>query len=114
MINMNFEIAIYSLFIMAIVRFIVNKARYNINDSKMFYVITDKEKDIKDYIIRTLGYELTELGVKGGYSKKKRSILLSVISAKDYYRLKTGIMSIDKDAFVAITDTYDVINRKVF
>ena len=110
----NFELAVYSLFIMAIARFIVNKARYNINDSKMFYVITNKEKEIKEYIIRTLGYELTELDVKGGYSKKKRSILLSVISAKDYYRLKSGIMSIDKDAFVAITDTYDVINRKAF
>ena len=110
----NFELAVYSLFIMAIARFIVNKARYNINDSKMFYVITDKEKEIKEYIIRTLGYELTELDVKGGYSKKKRSILLSVISAKDYFRLKSGIMNIDEHAFVAITDTYDVINRKAF
>lgn len=110
----NFELAIYSLFIIVIARMIVNKARYNINDSKMFYVITDKEKEIKEFIIRTLGYELTELDVKGGYSNKKRSILLSVISAKDYYRLKTGIMKIDKDAFVAITDTYDVINRKAF
>ena len=110
----NFELAVYSLFIIAIARLIVNKARYNINDSKMFYVITDKEKEVKEYIIRTLGYELTELDVKGGYSKKKRSILLSVISAKDYYRLKSGIMSIDENAFVAITDTYDVINRKAF
>ena len=110
----NFELAIYSLFIMVIVRIIVNKARYNINDSKMFYVITSKEKEIKDYIIRTLGYELTELNVKGGFSKKKKSILLSVIAEKDYYKLKTGIVKIDEHAFVAITDTYDVINRKAF
>ena len=107
-------IAIYSAFIMFIARYIINKARYNLNDSKMFYVITTKEKEVKDYIIRTLGYQLTVLDVKGGFTLKKKSILLSVIAAKDYYRLKTGIMDIDEHAFVAITDTYDVINRKAF
>ena len=110
----DFQAAIYSLFIIVIARLIANKARYNINDSKMFYVITTKEKQVKDYIIRTLGYELTELDVKGGFSQEKKSILLSVIASSDYYRLKTGIMSIDSKAFVAITDTYDVINRKAF
>ena len=110
----DFQLCIYSLFIIIIVRLMVNKARYNINDSKIFYVITDKEKEVKDYIIRTLGYELTELEVKGGFSKKKKSIIMSVISAKDYYKLKTGIIKIDDKAFVAITDTYDVINRKAF
>ena len=110
----DFQSAVYSIFIIGITRTMVNKARYNINDSKMFYVITSKEKEVKDYIIRVLGYELTELDVKGGFSQQKKSILLSVISAHDYYRLKTGIMGIDNKAFVAITDTYDVINRKAF
>ena len=110
----SFEMTIYSVFLMVGTRLIVNKARYNINDSKMFYVITTKEKQVKDFIIRTLGYELTELDVKGGFSKQKKSILLSVISSKDYYKLKTGIIKIDEKAFVAITDTYDVVNRKAF
>jgi uncharacterized membrane-anchored protein YitT (DUF2179 family) len=110
----DFQAAIYSMFIIVIARLITNKARYNINDSKMFYVITTKEREVKDYIIRTLGYELTELDVKGGFSQEKKSILLSVIASSDYYRLKSGIIKIDSKAFVAITDTYDVINRKAF
>ena len=80
----------------------------------MFYVITSKEKEVKHFIMSTLGYELTELDVKGGFTQQRRSILLSVISAKDYYKLKSGIMKIDHKAFIAITDTYDVINRKAF
>lgn len=114
MILHGFEYAIYSMFVMVLARLIINRARYNINDSKMFYVITSKEKEVKDFIIHTLGYELTELDVKGGFSKQKKSIIMSVISAKDYYRLRAGIISIDSKAFVAITDTYDVINRKAF
>ena len=114
MFQSSYENAIYSLFIIIATRFIINKARYNINDSKMFYVITSKEKEVKHFIMSTLGYELTELDVKGGYTQDKKTIILSVIRAKDYYRLKTGIMDIDEKAFVAITDTYDVINRKAF
>ncbi len=114
MFQRDYQVAIYSLFIIVLSRYIINKARYNINDSKMFYVITSKEKEVKHYILSTLGYELTELDVKGGFTNKKKSILLSVISSKDYYKLKTGIMDIDDKAFVAITDTYDVINRKAF
>ena len=110
----SYQAAIYSLFIVVVTRMIINKARYNINDSKMFYVITSKEKEVKHFIMSTLGYELTELDVKGGFTQEKKSIILSVISAKDYYKLKTGIMDIDNHAFVAITDTYDVINRKAF
>jgi len=110
----DFQSAVYSLFIIAIIRYMINKARYNIKDSKMFYVITSKEKEVKHFIMSTLGYELTELDVKGGFTNEKKSILLSVISSKDYFRLKSGIMDIDNKAFVAITDTYDVINRKAF
>jgi uncharacterized membrane-anchored protein YitT (DUF2179 family) len=114
MFQRDFQSSVYSLFIILISRYLINKARYNINDSKMFYVITSKEKEVKHFIMSTLGYELTELDVKGGFTQQRRSILLSVISAKDYYKLKSGIMKIDHKAFIAITDTYDVINRKAF
>lgn len=108
----DYKIAFYSLFVILISRYLITKARFNINDSKMFYVITTKEDEVKDYIINDLGYELTELAVKGGFTKKDKSILLSVVSENDYYRLKTGITNIDPKAFIVITNTYDVINRK--
>ncbi len=114
LLQFNYMLALYSLFIIVIAKYITIKARFGINDSKMFYVITSKEKEVKDYIIRVLGYELTVLDVKGGFSKKQNQIFLCVIQSGDYYRLKEGIKSIDPGAFIAITDTYDVINRKAF
>ena len=59
-------------------------------------------------------YELTVLDVKGGYSNKKNQILLAVINSKDYFKLKDGIKTIDPDAFIAITDTYEASNLKTF
>ncbi len=105
---------LYSAIIIVISKYMITKARFGISDSKMFYIITSKEKEVRDYIIHDLKYELTVLDSKGGFSKKKSHILLTVISTSDYYRLKEGIKLIDDKAFIAITDTYDVVNRKRF
>lgn len=110
----DYQMALYSFIMIVITKYMITKARFGISDSKMFYVITSQEKEVKNFIIHDLKYELTVLDVKGGFSKKNNQILLTVISTEDYYRLKEGIKIIDPKAFIAITDTYDVVNRKSF
>jgi uncharacterized membrane-anchored protein YitT (DUF2179 family) len=90
----------------------ITKARFGINDSKMFFIITSKEKEVKNFIMHDLKYEFTVLDSKGGFTKKDNQILFTVISTSDYYRLKEGIKAIDEKAFIAITDTYDVVSRR--
>ena len=109
---MNLNLGLYSLVMILIIRYLITKAEFGINDYKMFYIITEHEKEVKDYILNDLKYELTTLDVKGGFTKRKNHILLSVISSRDYYKLKEGIKLIDKSAFIAIVDTYDLLNRK--
>ena len=109
---MNLNLGLYSLVMILIIRYLITKAEFGINDYKMFYIITEHEKEVKDYILNDLKYELTTLDVKGGFTKRKNHILLSVISSRDYYKLKEGIKLIDKNAFIAIVDTYDLLNRK--
>lgn len=107
----DYKIVLYSLMIITITKYMIIRARVGINDSKMFYIITSKEKEVKNYIMHDLKYELTVMDVKGGFSKKKNHIFLTVISSNDYYKLKEGIKVIDPHAFIAITSTYDVVNR---
>lgn len=110
----GYQVTLYSMIIIFISKYMIKKTRFGINDSKMFYVITNKASDVKQYIIHDLKYELTVLDVKGGFSKKKNQIFLTIIDTKDYYKLKEGIRIIDPNAFIAICDTYDVVNRKIF
>lgn len=110
----NYQIALYSLIIIIISKYMITKARFGINGSKVFYIITSKEKEVKNFIMHDLKYELTVLDAKGGFTKKDNQILFTVISSNDYYRLKEGIKVIDEKAFIAITDTYDVVMRNSF
>lgn len=110
----GYYVTLYSFIVIVISKYMITKTRFGINDSKVFYIITSKEKEVKHFILHDLKYELTVLDVKGGFSKKKNEILLSVIDSKDYYKFKEGIKIIDPDAFIAICDTYDVVNKKSF
>ena len=111
---LGYQLCLYSLIIIIISRYMITKARFGISDSKMFFIITSREKEVKNFIMHDLKYELTVLDVKGGFTKRQNQIIMTVISTNDYYQLKEGIKIIDPKAFIAITDTYDVVNRRSF
>ena len=98
----------YSIIILYIISLISDRVVLGISDSKIFYIITDREEEIKNFIIKYLNHGVTVFKAKGGYSKNKENVLMAVLPTKDYYRLKEGIKQIDKEAFFIVTDTYEV------
>lgn len=107
------EQALYSTIVIVIIRYMTTKARIGISDSKAFYIITTKEKEIKKYLMEELHHDLTAFDAEGGFSKKKSRVIMTVISTKDYFRVKEGIQLIDPKAFISITDNFEVMNRNV-
>ncbi len=107
------ENAIYSLFLILIVRTMTTRARIGISDSKAFYIITEKEHEVKKYIMDDLKHDITILEAKGGFTKKENDIIMTIVNTKDYYEIKEGIKAIDPHAFISITDSYEVLNKNV-
>lgn len=107
----GFENAMYSLVAIIVIETISSRAALGVSDSKVFYIITKKDKEVKNYIMNELHYELTMFDVKGGFLQTKSKVIMSVIPTKDYYKLREGIKEIDPKAFISITDSYEVINQ---
>lgn len=98
----------YSIIILYIISLISDRVILGVSDSKAFYIITDKEEEIKEYILKVLNHGVTIFNAKGGYRKEKQTVLMCVLPTKDYYRLKAGITELDHEAFVVVTDAYEV------
>ena len=98
----------YSIIILYCISLMADKVILGISDSKAFFIITDKEDEVRDYIIDTLGHGVTVFKGKGGYKRQNENLLMAVIPTREYYQLTEGIKMIDKDAFYIITDTYHV------
>ncbi|NLL01724.1 MAG: YitT family protein [Mollicutes bacterium] len=107
----GFESMVYTIIVIVVVRYMTTKSKVGISSSKNFFIITTKEEEVKKYIMDELKNDLTEFTVKGGYSKHKAKILMTVMDTKNYYILKEGILKIDPKAFISITDSYEIINK---
>lgn len=98
----------YSVIVLYIISLISDRVILGVSDSKAFYIVTDEEEAIKEYILRVLNHGVTVFNARGGFAKGKQTVLMCVLPTKDYYRLKAGITEIDQNAFVVVTDAYEV------
>lgn len=98
----------YSILILYIISLIADRVVLGISDSKVFYIVTDKEEEVKEYIMEALGHGVTIFSARGGNKREKENVLMTVLPTNDYFELKEGIKSIDQEAFFIITDTYEV------
>ena len=98
----------YALVVLYLLSLLTDRIMLGISKSKAFYIITDEEEKVKDYIMSELGHGVTIIPVKGGYTKERQKMLMCVIPTREYYRLKEGISNIDKESFFVITDAYEV------
>ena len=99
----------YSLIITFISTYMVDRILIGISDSKMFLIHTDKEKQVKDFIIKIIESGVTEFDSKGSFSKKKKKILMCVVPTDRYTLLKSAIKEVDPDAFIVVSDCYEVL-----
>ena len=104
----GFNHLMYSIIILYIIATMTDKVVLGISDSKAFYIITEKEKEVKEFIINELKHSVTLFKATGGYNKENQTVLMSVIPTREYYKLKEGIYKIDKQAFFVVTDSYEV------
>lgn len=99
---------IYSIIILIISTNIVDKILIGISSSKMFLVSSKKYKQIENYVIDTMHTGVTILDATGGFLFQKRKILMVVVPTRMYNVFKEEILFLDKDAFIVVSDCYEV------
>lgn len=98
----------YAIIVVYISGLITDRVLLGISNSKAFYIITNEDEKIRDYLLNELHHGVTIFSVKGGYTHKKDEVILCVVPTNEYYRVKEGIREIDDQAFFVICDAYEV------
>lgn len=104
--------ALYAIIFLYINNIVMDKVLLGISNNKAFYIVTEKEEEVKEYIINNLNHTITIFNVTGGFSEKKGKVILTVIPSREYYYMTEGIKQIDKNAFFVVTDAYQVEGAK--
>lgn len=104
----GYRIVLYALIDLYIISILTDKVVLGISSNKTFFVVTDKIDEVKEYITDTLSKGVTVLDAIGGYSNNKQDMLMVVVPTLEFYKTREGILAIDPDAFITITDSYQV------
>ena len=107
------ELVLYTLIYFFINAYFVNLVVIGLNQRKAIMIISSRWEDISHHIMEKLQRGVTIVEGEGGFSKQKLHILYSVITLTELSRFKEMIRKIDPNAFVVVTETLEVMGKRI-
>ncbi|GLC29666.1 YitT family protein [Clostridium omnivorum] len=105
------EVGMYALLAVIINGFIIDNVIEGLNSCKQIVVVSSKIDLIGKYIMDELDRGCTILQGRGGYTDKDSSILYTVLSRKQFIKLKTHIKEVDNRAFITVSEAHEVLGE---
>ena len=101
----------YAMLSVIILGITVDRFIDGFNSSKEITIISEKYKEISNYILNDLSRGCTYLHGEGVYSGKDIKIIYSVISRNEFIKLKEFIKEVDSKAFITVRESYEVLGE---
>ena len=107
----NFDKLLYGIISMYISSKVMDTVVYGSSNGKLAYIISDKNDEIMDVLLRC-GFGVTMLSGKGGWTGNDKKILLCTARKNKIPFVKKTVLSFDPDkAFIIVCDAIDVFGE---
>ena len=107
----NLQLALYTMITMYISTQVVDFVQEGLNHRKNVIIISDKAEEIAARILLKVRRGVTFLHGEGAYTHKQREIIYCIIKSMELPKLKEMVAELDPQAFMAVTDTKEVLGR---
>ena len=105
------EKGLYALLGIIMNGFLVDYFIDGFNVAKLVMIISDKTKEVTDYIINDLDRSATVYAAKGAYSNQDKAVITTVVNRRQFIQLKNHINTIDPRAFVTVQQLHEVMGE---
>jgi uncharacterized membrane-anchored protein YitT (DUF2179 family) len=105
------ELGLYALFAMIISGYVIDRIAIEGRSGYTAFVVTDDGERVKEEIYKHLDRGVTDVRVKGGYSKADKDMLVCTVDRRQLYVFKRLIRTTDPDAFTFVTRTKEAFGR---
>ena len=105
------QAGMYALLGVVLNGFVIDSFINGLNVSKQVTIISSRGIDIKSFIIDKLERGVTIYDAKGAYSGEYKEVLITIMSRREFIKLKTYIKEIDKRAFITVSDVHEVLGE---
>ena len=109
----SLERALYTLIYIFINAHVVNVVVTGLSQRKTVFIISPQWEKISKVIMEKIHRGVTILNGHGAYTGKEQNVLYTVITFRELSQLKKSVRDIDPDAIVVVSDTLEVMGRRI-
>ena len=102
---------LFGFFSVILIGLIIDKFIDGFNTCKQVFIITSKEKEIVNHIIKNIDRGCTVLNGNGGYTGSDVKIIYTVLNSNQFIALKKHVKEIDPAAFLTVNDSTEVLGE---
>lgn len=102
---------LFGFFSVILIGLIIDKFIDGFNTCKQVFIITSKEKEIVNHIIKNIDRGCTVLNGNGGYTGSDVKVIYTVLNSNQFIALKKHVKEIDPAAFLTVNDSTEVLGE---
>ena len=99
---------LYGISFILISGFVLDSIAFSGFNSRAVNIITKEPLKIKQKIFEVLKRGVTEVYARSGYEEREFTMIVCIMSNKEFYKLKSIILEIDSKAFIYVTRASEV------
>ncbi len=111
LVNQKIETPLYSVIALYILVRVIDIMLEGFSYAKAFLIISSDPEEMGKNILNEMSRGVTLLKGKGMYTGQERNVLLCVVNRAQVTKLKKLIHSLDRRAFVMVTDIHEVLGE---
>ena len=103
--------ALYGLVALYVSTIVMDGVLYGMDTAKVAYIISDKNKEICDTIVRDLDRGVTILHGQGAYTGADKDVLMCAFKQREIAAIRAAVKEIDPAAFLIVCNAHEVLGE---
>ncbi len=105
------DLGLYAILSVILLGMLVDRFIEGFNACKSIFIISEKNKEISQFVMNELDRGCTFLKGEGAYTNNETKVLYAVVSRNQFIKLKNYIKKIDHKAFIAVGEVHEVLGE---
>ena len=103
--------ALYGLVALYVSTIVMDGVLYGLDTAKVAYIISDKNKEICDVIVRDMDRGVTILHGQGAYTGADKDVLMCAFKQREIAAIRAAVKEIDPAAFLIVCNAHEVLGE---
>lgn len=107
----SIELTLYTILLMFIKSLVIGKITEGFDHKKIVIIITQKEKEVSNLIMKETGRGTTYLYGEGAYSGEKKKVIYSLMTTRELNNVKKLIEKVDPTSLISISEAEEISGK---